>query len=205
MKGRVAGDVNGDSSGSIRRRKLLAAAGAAGLGSLTGCSGDNTDDSGESTSTRDFDCATITDGYERQDVGSRPIVFDFEYPAAFGELYFAIRSGVVLYASRSSFDATFDMQIKQMVNPEKSTGKLREGSLVSTTTFNGEEVEFFGASSESDVFRAADLPYQVEGERETFETVVTLSSLGNCGDALREAADYIVTSLEFNPETTLSG
>lgn len=57
------------------------------------------------------------------------------------------------------------------------------------------------------VVLAGDLPYQFEGQRQTFATVVTLSSSGEssneCGDALREAAEHIIESMEINSQTTL--
>jgi hypothetical protein len=206
-------DITGGNAGELlRRRKLLATLGAAGVSGFAGCSenipgGDNESDGGDGA-TGDLACTDVTNGYDSQDVSGRPFIFTFEYPTLFGELEFVQAPPLVLLnGSRSNGDISIDIEIQQVTDPEESIGEVTEGTGGITTTFNGEEVEFFGVSSGSDLVWAADLPYQLDGQRETFATVISLSfseeGSNACGDALREAAEHIVSSMEVNSETSL--
>jgi competence protein ComEA len=162
---------------------------------------------GEDGPSGDLSCTDITNGYERQDVGPRPVIFDFDRPALFDELVFTQIGSLVYYEdSQSSDSVSINMTLQQVTDPGESSGDTPDSSIV-TTTFNGEEVTFGGYSSGSEIILFGNLPYRFEGQRETFTMTLILSYSGEssneCGDALREAAEHIVNSIEFNSETTL--
>lgn len=181
-------------------------------GLLDGSDGENTGDgSGNDGDGGDGDltCTDVTSDYVRQDVGARPFIFDFDYPAHFGELEYIQGPNAVIYqAEYPTSDGSVDLQIIQATVPGSDIGEMPEGGTSgTTTTFNGEEVEYAGISDNSDLSWVGNLPYQVDGERRLFTTGFNLTVTGEgsieCGDALREAAEHFVTSLEVNPETTI--
>lgn len=222
-----------DENPGVHRRRVLASAAVAAMGGLAGCSSvsvdidgsggdgdgggddgdpggdDDSGDSGSDASTGSFTCTDVTDGYDRQDVGARPIVTDFDYPALFGEFEYVQSPNVVIFETEADLEeGTLRMELLQATDPESDPMDVPDGGAGGvTSTFNGEEVQFAGVSSNSNLTWAGNLPYQVDGERKTFSTVLTMSSTEEesmeCGDALREAAEHIVDSLEVNDETTI--
>jgi hypothetical protein len=182
--------------------------GGDGSGDSDGGGSDDGDGGGDGVS-GDLSCTDITSGYDTLDVGERPIIFDFEYPAIFDEPVYMQALNVGTYeGSRSEDDASLDIKVTQIVDPEGSFGEPPEQRTSGTATvFNGEEVEFLGFSSGSVVTWFGELPYQLDGERQTLPVTLELSYSGEesneCGDALREAAESIVDSMEVNSETTL--
>ena len=186
-----------DSQETVGRRGLLAAVAAAGAGGPAGCSSadtdggdDGTDGSDDGTGgsddgtggggsdggsgsdgvSGDLSCTDTTNGYEQQDVGERPIIFDFEYPAMFDELLFSqAGTGAFYRAERATGeDDSVEIQINQVTEPGEPADGESGGASGPTATFNGEEVEFTGLSSGSGLFWDGDLPYEFEGERRTF-------------------------------------
>lgn len=219
----VTGEMNGgESEKSIGRRRLLAAVGAVGAGGLAGCSGSGGGDAGDDEgggggdggsgggdgASGGYSCTDITNGYKQQDVGERPILFDFEYPAMFDELLYTQAGPLSSYNAEQSIgeDRLIEISINQATDPESSGGGGGGGASATTIQFNGEEVEFAGISTASELSWTGELPYQFDGERRTLAmwmTIVVDKESNECGDALREAADHIVSSLAVNPESTL--
>lgn len=227
-----------DEKAAICRRRVLASAAAAAVGGLAGCSSVSVDvdgpdgdgeeggdgdeggdgetgddgadgDDGSDASTESFTCTDVTDGYDRQDVGARPVLADFDYPALFGEFEYVQSRDVVIFETEADLEeGTLRMELLQSTDPESDPMDVPDdGAGGVTSTFNGEEIQFAGVSSNANLTWAGTLPYQVDGERKTFSTVLTLNATEEesmeCGDALREAAEQIVTSLEVNDETTI--
>lgn len=212
---------------STDRRRLLAAATVAVAGGLAGCSSvsidieglggdgdsdgesDSSGDGGADASTGDLGCTDVTNGYQRQDVGERPILADFDYPALFDGFEYVQGPDLVFYQAETSLsEGTISFEFMQATDPDANPGEMPEdGAGGAVTTFNGEEVEFVGASDNSNVTWGANLPYQVGGEREVFRAILSMSISEegsiDCGDALRQAAEHVVESLEVNDETTI--
>lgn len=220
--------------GTASRRRLLAAVATAATGGVAGCpsvtinigdggdgsgggagdsdeSGASSDGSGgaDGAGSGDITCTDVSGEYDRLDVGDRPILFDFEYPAVFGELAYTEGPNVAFYeASRSTGDGSVDIQVTQITVPEASLDAAPEqGASGATATFNGVEVDFTGVSSGEGLTWVGNLPYQVDGERRGYTTSVDLTVNGEgsnaCGDALRAAATHFVETIELNSETTL--
>jgi hypothetical protein len=221
-----------DEKTDIDRRRVLASAATAAVAGLAGCSSvsvdidgpdgggdeggddesgsdDASSDGGTDASTGTFTCTDVTDGYDSQDVGARPVLADFDYPALFGEFEYVQSPDVVIFETEADLEeGTLRMELLQSTDPESDPMDVPDdGAGGATTTFNGEEVQFAGVSNNSNLTWAGNLPYQVDGERKTFSTVLTLGSTEEesmeCGDALREAAEHVVTSLEVNDESTI--
>jgi hypothetical protein len=177
-------------------------------GDDSGSDGSDGSESGSDGGSGDRSCTDIANGYEFQDVGARPVIFDFEYPAVFGNLEYVQGGPLVIYEAEQSIGdgLLLDIRINQVTDPSQSVGMADQGASGATITFNGEEVEFVGTSSASSLGWVGNLPYQFDGERRTFSTTLELTSdreSNECGDALREAAEHIVNSMELNAETTL--
>jgi hypothetical protein len=125
-----------------------------------------------------------------------------------GNLEYVQGGPLVIYEAEQSIGdgLLLDIRINQVTDPSQSVGMADQGASGATITFNGEEVEFVGTSSASSLGWVGNLPYQFDGERRTFSTTLELTSdreSNECGDALREAAEHIVNSMELNAETTL--
>jgi hypothetical protein len=174
MKSGTVETDGGDSGEPVRRRKLLAAVGAVGVGSLAGCpgvtdnvgddedgggggssdGGDGSDDNdgsdGGNGASGDYSCTDITINYEQQDVGERPMFVDFEYPALFDQLEY-VEDAV---AFRSEKDAEgegfFEFTLQQFTDLESEPREILNWEEESKTgwsverSFNGEEVKFAG-------------------------------------------------------------
>lgn len=197
------------------RRTVLTAVTAVTATGLTGClnrGGDDTDsgsnaDGGDGTpSSADFTCSSLTDGYEAHDTGELPVIFDFEYPAVIGELQTTENSNNVVYTGiRESSKLSLTFQLTQATIP-LSEGSM-EQSVAATTEFNGETVEFYGASPTNPIVWGGFVPYEIDGQMKYFNVNLSLSGDGDdsgaCGEALQTAAEEVVSSMELNPETTI--
>jgi len=174
--------------------------------------GGNGDGSGGSDggASGDVSCTDASNGYERMDVGNRPVIFDFDYPAIFDEPVYTRSGPVALFeVDRTTANGgVITIKVNQGISPEYTVGEVEtQGANIVTTTFNGEEVDFFGVTSGNEMSIAADLPYQIDGQRETLFATFSLSisevDSNECGDALRAAGERFAESLEVNPETTI--
>jgi hypothetical protein len=161
---------------------------------------------GGAPASANFTCSSLTDGYEAHDTGELPVVFDFEYPAVIGELITTENSNNVTYSgSRNSSELSLPLQLSQSTIPN-SDGSTDQ-SVAATTEFNGETIEIYGASSTNPIIWGGSLPYEIDGQVRYFSVTLSLSSSGDdseeCREALQTAAEYIVQSMEVNPDTTI--
>lgn len=151
-------------------------------------------------------CSSLTDGYEAHDTGELPVIFDFEYPAVIGEFQTTENSNNVVYTGiRESSTVSLTLQLTQGTRP-LSEGSMNQ-SVAATTEFNGETIEFYGASSTNPIAWGGFLPYEIDGQVRYFNVNLSLSSSGDnseeCREALQTAAEEIVNSMELNPDTTI--
>ncbi|WP_254838252.1 hypothetical protein [Natronomonas marina] len=209
-----------------RRRRILGAAAVAAVGGLAGCFGgsdggddpsdtDDASDDGDGDSAGARTCTDVTDGYEAEDVGDRPMFFDFEYPALFGQLVYDTTSTQVIAGSEQDLpeEAFLEILLQQSTDtesepPEVTNYEELETGFSLVTNFDGEEVEFAGSADpdRAQVFVEGNLPYEVDGERSLFRTKISIlaqNDSAECTEALREATEHVVESLAVNGDTTL--
>jgi len=197
------------------RRTVLTVVTAVAATGITGCLDQSSDDADSGSTTdagdgtpasADFTCSSLTEGYEAHDSGELPVVFDFEYPAVIGDLQTTENSNNVVYTGiRESSELSLTLQLIQATRP------LSDGSMdqpvAATTGFNGETVEFHGASSTNPIVWGGFVPYEIDGQMRYFNVNLTLSGDGDdseaCQEALQTAAEEIVNSIELNPDTTI--
>lgn len=202
------GDVDGGGGGTSD------GAGSVGGGDSTDAGGDEGTDAGgsgdgEDGTPADLACSSVTDGYERQDVGERPLIFDFEYPSVVGDPeYVKAPQSATYTGEREVAGGALHVDVVQLTIPGMDQGESQGQTGAATTEFDGETVQFVGGSTGSELAWTGNLPYDIDGQRMLFNVTVSLSYTGEasneCGDALRAAAEHIVTSMAVNPETTIA-
>lgn len=200
---------------------MSAVGGLAGcIGGLTG--GNDSGDGGDSSggggdgTTGSATCTDVTNGYDTEDVGERPLFVDFDYPALFDQLEYDTTPTQVIVGSEKAppGEAFLEFNLQQSTDTESEPAELldweeaSQNGFSTVTSFNGEEVEFGGDADPrtGTVFLNANLPYEVDGERRLFRTKITLRAQeesDECTEALREAIEHVVESLALNEETTL--
>jgi len=209
---------------SVRRRRILGAATVAATGGLAGCSGvlsggagssdDGGDSNGDDGSAAAGSCTDITNGYAVEDVGERPMVVDFEYPALFDQLQYDTTSSQISVGADTNLSKegeylVFLFQQSTRIDSEPSEiTDYEDAGFTIVTNFDDEEVLFGGTVSRNPTagFLEGNLPYEVDGEQHLFRTKIGFSGSSEedgCNEAMREALEHIAKSLSVNEATTL--
>jgi hypothetical protein len=220
------------------RRRVLVAAGSTAAGAfLGGCltgggsegspgdDGSPVDDDGDqgggepSAGSGDGSCEAISGGYERFDVGAKPLVCDPELPslvagaAEFQDAYQRVFAQVIDDdVTGGGWTVTVRHQGRNLATPPGGGDAFPEEA--GSFTFGGETVTVWRATEVGDgsASRRVDLPYDVDGDTLYYQTNVTVklryppdSVEGSCASALEEAADHVATTLVPNPDATVGG
>lgn len=207
------------------RRTFLTAVTAGTAAGFTGClnpsggssatggtptdAGDGTGDGGSgggANASDDLTCSSLADGSAAHDTGELPVIFDFEYPAVIGDLQTTENSNNVVYTGiRDSPEVSLSVQLSQSTRP--SSDVSMDQPVAATTEFNGETIEFYGASSTNPIAWQGWLPWEKDGEVRYFAVNLSLSSSGDdseeCREALQTAAETLVQSMHVNSDTTI--
>lgn len=168
-------------------------------------SGDGADAGGESADA-DVSCGSLTEESVAHDTGALPVIFDFEYPAVIGDVHTTENSNNVVYTGvRDSAAVSLTVQLSQSTRPGSDVEM--DQPVAATTEFDGETIEFYGASASNPIVWQGWLPWEKDGEVAYFRVQLNLSSSGDdsaaCREALQTAAEALVASMQVNAETTI--